>query len=116
VLPCEEVMPELPVPILVVLPQCLGEVADAAAYFRIQPRHHRWHRRNRHPDTAEVPAVGEGYVGVVDALVCRPERLALLELHVAPITLPWWGHIDGHPLPHIILRPGRRRQLAQNRP
>jgi hypothetical protein len=56
-----------------------------------------------------VPAVGEGDVGVVDALVRRPKRLALLEAHVAAISLPRWGLIDGRPLPNVILRPRRRR-------
>jgi hypothetical protein len=54
-----------------------------------------------------VPAVGEGDVGVVDALVRPPERLALLEAHVAAILLPRWGLIDGRPSPHVILRPRR---------
>jgi hypothetical protein len=111
----EEAIPELLVLVLAVLPQHLGEVANAAVYFRIQPQPHWWRRRNRHPGTVDVPAVGEGDVGVVDALVCRPERIALLERHVAPIALPRWGRIDGRPSPHIILRPGHQRQLAQKR-
>jgi hypothetical protein len=64
------------------------------------PPRRRW---NRHPGTVEVPAVGEGDVGVVDALVCHPERLALLEAHVASILLPRWERIDGRPSPHVIL-------------
>jgi hypothetical protein len=38
--------------------------------------------------TVQVPSVGEADVVVVDALVGRPERLALLERHVPPIVLP----------------------------
>jgi hypothetical protein len=53
--------------------------------------------------------VGEGYVGVVDALVHRLERLVLLEAHVVAISLPRWGLIDGQPSANIILRPMRRR-------
>jgi hypothetical protein len=60
--------------------------------------------------------MGEGDVWVVDALVRRLERLALLEPHVGPIALPRWERIDGRPSPHVILRPGRRRQLVQKRP
>jgi hypothetical protein len=41
VLPGEEVITELAVPILAVEPQRLGEIADAAAYLRIQLRAHR---------------------------------------------------------------------------
>jgi hypothetical protein len=77
-----------------------------AVHLRIQPRAHR---RNRHPGKFEVPAMGKGYIGVVDALVHRPERLALLEAHIAAISLPRWGLIDGRPSPNIILRPRHRR-------
>jgi hypothetical protein len=62
-----------------------------------------------------VPVVGEGDVWVVDALVRCPKRLALLERHIAPIALPRWGRVDSRPSPHVILRPRRRRQLAQKR-
>jgi hypothetical protein len=55
-----------------------------------------------------VPSVGEGDMGVVDTQVRRPERLALLEAHVAAISLPRWGVIDGRPSPHVILRPRRK--------
>jgi hypothetical protein len=115
VLPDKKIVPELMVPLLVVLPQHLGEIADAAAYLRIQLQPRRWRRRNRHPSTDEVPAVGEGDVVVVDALVRRSERLALLERHIVPIALPWGRHVDGRLSPHVILRTGRRRQLAQKR-
>jgi hypothetical protein len=74
VLPREEIVPEPAIPVLVVEPQRLGEVPDAAPYLRIQLRPRRWRRRNRHPGTVEVPSVGESDVVVVDALVGRPER------------------------------------------
>jgi hypothetical protein len=38
-----------------------------------------------------VAAMGEGDVEVVDALVCLPERLALLLRHVRAVMLPWEG-------------------------
>jgi hypothetical protein len=115
VLPDEKIVPELMVPLLAVLLQRLGEIADATVYLRIQLRPRWWRQRNRHPSTDEVPAVGEGDVVVVDALVRRSERLALHERHVAPIALPWGRRIDRRPSPHVILRTGRRRQLAQKR-
>jgi hypothetical protein len=64
-----------------------------------------------------VPAVGEADVMVVDTLVGRPERLTLLKRHVVPIALPRGRgrHVDGRLLPHVILQPGRGRQLAQER-
>jgi hypothetical protein len=95
VLPVEEVPPVPPVLVLAVLPHRLGEVADAAVHLRIQPRAHRRRRWIRHPDKVEVPVVGEGDVRVVNALVRLPECLALLEAHVATISLPRWGPIDG---------------------
>jgi hypothetical protein len=82
------------------------EITDAAAYLHIQLRA-RWRRRNRHPGTVEVSAVAEADIVVVDALVGRPERLALLERHVAPIALPRERErCDGHPPPHVVLQPG----------
>jgi hypothetical protein len=69
--------------------------------------------RNRHHGTVEVPAVGEGDVGVVDTLVRRPMCLTLLEPHVALMASPWWGRTDGRPSPHVILRSVRKRQLVQ---
>jgi hypothetical protein len=60
-----------------------------------------------------VAAVGEGDVEVVDALVCLPERLALLLRHVRAVMLPWEGRNVARWPRHVILRPGRRRrQLA----
>jgi hypothetical protein len=65
VLPGEEVIPELVVPVLVVVSQRLGEISDAAAYLCIQLRSRRWRQRNRHPGTVEVLAMGEADVMVV---------------------------------------------------
>jgi hypothetical protein len=42
-----------------------------------------------------VPAMREADIGVVDALVGRPEYLALLEQHITAVTLPR-GASDGH--------------------
>jgi hypothetical protein len=66
VLPDQKIVPELAVLVLAVLPQRLGEIADAVAYLRIQLRPRQWRWRNRHPGTVEVPAVGEGDFMVVD--------------------------------------------------
>jgi hypothetical protein len=46
-----------------------------------------------------VPAVGEANVVVVDALVGHPERLALLERHVAPIARERETRRRGTPAP-----------------
>jgi hypothetical protein len=48
-----------------------------------------------------VPALGEGNIVVVYALVGRLERLALLERHVASIALPRGRgrRVDGCPHP-----------------
>jgi hypothetical protein len=70
VLPGEQVVLELPVPVLAIVPHRLGEIPDAAAYLRIQFWARR-RRRNRHPGTVQVPAVGEADVMVLDALLGR---------------------------------------------
>jgi hypothetical protein len=55
--------------------------------------------------------VGEGDVGVVDALVDLPERLAVLLRHVPAITLLPRVRSDGTRWPCVVvLQPGRRRQ------
>jgi hypothetical protein len=99
VLPRVEIVPELAVPVLAVEPQRLGKVPDAAPYLHIQLRPRRWRRRNRHPRTVDVPAVGEADIVVVDALVACLERLALLERHIAPIALLQGRgrRVDGRP-------------------
>jgi hypothetical protein len=60
-------------------------------YLRIQlqPNLRRW------PNWHLVPTMGEGHVGVVDALVGRPELLSLHKWHVAAVALPW-GHASMH--------------------
>jgi hypothetical protein len=57
--------------------------------------------------------VGEGDIGVVDALVVVPPLLALLERHVAAVTLPPRRNDDARRLRQVIVRLGRRRKLAQ---
>jgi hypothetical protein len=66
------------------------------------------------PGTVEVLAVREADVVVVDALVDRPERLALLERHVAPIA-PMEERNTRQRAPPTPRNPptGRRRQLTQ---
>jgi hypothetical protein len=47
----------------------LWEVLDAAAYLRNQLGPLLGHRRDQHPGMVQVPAVGEPYIGVVDAFL-----------------------------------------------
>jgi hypothetical protein len=55
VLPGEEVVPELAVPVLAVVPHRLGEIPDATTYLRIQLQPRRERRWNWYPGTIEVP-------------------------------------------------------------
>jgi hypothetical protein len=87
VLPGEEVVPKLGVLVHVLVAHQVGELVDAAAYLCIQLRPRLERRGDRHHGTVEVPTVGEGDVGVVDALVALPKRIALLFQHVPTVML-----------------------------